>query len=73
MYIYVLKEIVHNYKCLNRSVFMGFLNDSNAFDRIRHSTLFKKLIDRQVPSYIVRIVIYWYTNRTVCMLVQNFI
>ena len=43
---------------------MGFLDASKAFDRIRHSTLFKKLFDRQVPSYIVRIMIYWYTNQT---------
>ena len=64
MCIYVLKEIVDNYKCLNGSMFMGFLDASKAFDRIRHSTLFKKLIDRQVPSYIVRIMIYWYTNQT---------
>ena len=64
MCIYVLKEIVDNYKCLNRSMFMGFLDASKAFDRIRHSTSFKKLIDRQVPSYIVRIMIYWYINQT---------
>ena len=64
MCIDVIKEIVDNYKCLNDSMFMGFLDASKAFDRIRHSTLFKKLIDRQVPSYIVRILIYWYTNQT---------
>ena len=64
MCTYVLKETVDNYKCLNGSMFMGFLDASKAFDRIRHSTLFKKLIHRQVPSYIVRIMIYWYTNQT---------
>ena len=64
MCIYILKEIVDNYKCLNGSMCMGFLDVSKAFDRIRHSTLFKKLIDRQEPSYIVRIMIYWYTNQT---------
>ena len=49
------------------NVFMGFLDASKAFDRIRHSTLFKKLIDRQIPSYIVRIMIYRYTNQTMCV------
>ena len=44
-------------------MFMGFLDASKAFDRIRHSTLFTKLIDRQVPGYIVRIMIYWYKNQ----------
>ena len=37
---------------------MGFL------DAFCHSTSFKKLIDRQVPSYIVRIMIYCYINQT---------
>ena len=37
MCIYVLKEIVVNYTCLNGS--MGFLDASKAFDRIRHSSL----------------------------------
>ena len=44
-------------------MFMCFLDASKAFDRIRHSTLFKKLIDKQLPSYIVRIMIYWFTNQ----------
>ena len=64
MCIYVLKENVDNYKCLNGSMFMGFPDASKAFDKIRNSTLFKKLIDIQVPSYTVRIMIYWCTNQT---------
>ena len=64
MCIYVLKEIVDKYTFFNASMFMGFLDASKAFDRIKHSTLFKKLIDRQVPCHTVRIVLYWYTNQT---------
>ena len=45
---------VDNYRCLNGCKFLGFLDASKAFDKIRQSMLFKKLIDRQVPSYIVR-------------------
>ena len=65
--MYVLKEIVDNYKCLNGSMFLGFLDASKAIDRIRHSTLFNTLIDRQVRSYIVRIMITWYINQTMCV------
>ena len=64
MCIYFLKEIVDNYKSLNGSIFMSFLDASKVFDRIRYSTLFRKLTDRRVPSYIVRIMIYWYTDQT---------
>ena len=38
-------------------MFMGFLDASKAFDRLKHSLLFQKLIDRKVPGYIIRIMI----------------
>ena len=43
---------------------MGFLDASKAFDRLKHSLLFQKLIDRKVPGYIIRIMIYWYASQT---------
>ena len=46
---------------------MGFLDAWKAFDRLKHSTLFRKLIDRRVPNYIVRIMMYWYANQTMCV------
>ena len=64
MYIYALKEIVENHRSLNGSTFMGFLDASKAFDRLKHSLLFEKLIDRNVPGYIIRIMMYWYASQT---------
>ena len=56
------------------TMFMGFLDASKAFDRIRHSTFFKKLIDRQVPSYIVRIILVLvHKSKCVCTVVWDFI
>ena len=54
---YALKEIVENHRSLDGSMFMGFLDASKAFDRLKHSLLFQKLIDRKAPGYITRIMI----------------
>ena len=62
--IYALKEIVENHRSLNGCMFMGFLDASKAFDRLKHSLLFEKLIDRNIPGYIIRIMMYWYASQT---------
>ena len=59
---YALKEIVENHRSLNGSMFMGFLDASKAFDRLKHALLFEKLIDRNVPG--IRIMMYWYASQT---------
>ena len=58
---------MENHRSHNGSMFMGFLDASKTFDRLKHSTLFRKLIDRRVPNYIVRIMMYWYANQTMCV------
>ena len=65
--IYVLKEIIDAYMMLNSSVFVCFLDASKAFDRVNHGTQFWKLVNRDVPYYIVRLLVYWYSNQTMCV------
>ena len=33
-----------------------------AFDRVKHSVLFSKLVRRGVPEYIVRLLFYWHED-----------
>ena len=39
---------------------MFFLDASKAFDRVDYSVLFRKLVSRGVPTYILRLLWNWY-------------
>ena len=43
---------------------VGFIDASEAFDRVHHFKLFNKLKLRGVPSCLVRILVYWYANQS---------
>ena len=60
MCIFSLKQIVEYYSMYNSPVYACYLDASKAFDKINHWFLFKKLIERQVPIIIVRILMYMY-------------
>ena len=67
MCIYSLKEIIGSYSRLNGCVFSCFLDASKAFDRVKHSMLFTKLLRRGAPGYIVRLLMFWYAHQTMCV------
>ena len=59
--IYTLREYIELYRKRSTTVFVTFLDASKAFDRLDHWLLFKKLIKRKVPLFIVRLLIVWYS------------
>ena len=61
--IYTLKEYIEFYKLRNTSVFVTFLDASKAFDRIDHWLLFKKLIDKRIPLFIIKLLVCWYSTQ----------
>ena len=63
MCIFVLKEIIDFYKRQNSPVFLCFMDATKAFDRVNHWTLFRKLINRNIPLFIIRILQYWYSKQ----------
>ena len=63
MCIFALKDILDNYNTKNSTMFLCFIDASRAFDRINHEKLFIKLTQRGVPSFLVRILVYWYAHQ----------
>ena len=64
MCIYALHEFIDYYRSRSTYVYVTFLVASKAFDRINHWLLFDKLLKREMPCYIVRILVYWYRTQT---------
>ena len=60
MLIFLLKEFFRNYIANGSSMYVTMLDASKAFDKVNHSKLFGKIIDRGCPAFIVRILCYWY-------------
>jgi len=40
---------------------VSFLNMAKAFDRLNHSVIFIKLMKRNVPAPLVKLLSYWYS------------
>jgi hypothetical protein len=58
--IYCLKETINYYTNKGNDVYCAFLDASKAFDRLVHSGLFVKLMNRGVPKVFLDIIITWY-------------
>ena len=63
--IYSLKEIINYYNSQGSPVFLCYLDIRKAFDRVNHTILFKKLIERSVPIYLVKFIAFWYVNQQI--------
>ena len=64
MCIFLLKQTVSYYVSKDTPVLSAFLDATKAFDRTNHNLLFAKLIKRNVPMCIVRLLLSWYMQQT---------
>ena len=66
MCIFNVKSVTY-YTKQKSSVYTCFLDAAKAFDRVSHWTLFSKLIKRNIPLVIVRIIAFWYQTQPMCI------
>ena len=65
--VFTLMEALCFYHSEGTPMFLCFLDASAAFDRISFEILFNKLIKRDVPLYLIRILYFWYFNQQICV------
>ena len=60
--VFVMRSCIDYFVKHGSNVFATVLDCSKGFDKIDHSGIFMKLIDRKIPLCFLNIVIYWYRN-----------
>ena len=71
--IFLLKERIRRYVQLEGMVYCCFLDASKAFDRVCHDTLFLQLIHYGIPTSVIRILRFWYSEQVMYISWNGFV
>ena len=68
----VYRELIDYYVNGKGNVYSCLLDASKAFDRVHYGTLFRILIEKQIPACIIRLIFDSYTRQRSCILWNSF-
>ena len=71
MAVFTLKEVIDFYNSSSTPVYACMLDSSKAFDRVNHFHLFSKLLKRNAPKLLIRILYIWYKTQTFAVIWNN--
>jgi len=66
-----VKKVTDYYRNRGSHVFLCFIDFSKAFDRINYWKLFGQLLVDGMEQCFVKLLAFWYSNKTVCVSWQN--
>ena len=64
----LLKEVISYYTSNNSSLYCVFLDATKAFDKVEYCSLFRELMNRDIPPLIVRVLLNIYTGQQIRVL-----
>ena len=67
MCVFILKEMIRFCRKHRTPVYVCFLVASKAFDCVNHWKLFNVMIERDCPTFIIRLSMFWYRYQKLCM------
>ena len=65
--VFTLQYVVEYFNVRGSSVFATALDITKAFDTVKHSLLFRFLIHAGVPTWIVSLIVNWYSKLSVAV------
>ena len=63
MCVFTLKQVLDYCHSLSSPVYVAFMDASKAFDKVNHFHLLSKLIERDLPIIIVRLLYFWFRSQ----------
>jgi hypothetical protein len=64
---FIVQEVISYFNDHDSSVICTLLDASKAFDRVNFCILFQKILNRGMPSVIIRMLMYMYKNQSLCV------